>query len=133
MYNAIVTDKYTYEGNSTLIYNGTLSEVYANQNKGKAYITGFNLAFKSTLTASLTFDGSYSFTLGRVIETTNRPLDHIPPSFGRIGLNYMHKWGTVETYLLFNGKKTFQITAQVEKTTHNMRLQQVCRLGKPTT
>lgn len=105
MYNAIVTDKYTYEGNSTLIYNGTLSEVYANQNKGKAYITGFNLAFKSTLTASLTFDGSYSFTLGRVIETTNRPLDHIPPSFGRIGLNYMHKWGTVETYLLFNGKK----------------------------
>lgn len=105
MYNAIVTDKYTYEGNSTLFYNGTLSEVYANQNKGKAYITGFNLAFKSTLTASLTFDGSYSFTLGRVIETTNRPLDHIPPSFGRIGLNYMHKWGTVETYLLFNGKK----------------------------
>lgn len=105
MYDAIVTDKFTYGGASTLMYNGTLSEVYANQNKGRAYVTGFNLAFKSTLTSSLTFDGSYSYTLGRVIETTNRPLDHIPPSFGRIGLNYSREWGMVEAYLLFNGKK----------------------------
>lgn len=105
MYDAIVTDKFTYEGNNAIIYNNTLSEVYANQNKGKAYVTGFNLAFKSTLTSSLTFDGSYSYTLGRVIETTNRPLDHIPPYFGRIGLNYSREWGMVEAYLLFNGKK----------------------------
>jgi hemoglobin/transferrin/lactoferrin receptor protein len=105
MYDAIVTDKFTYGGASTLMYNGTLSEVYANQNKGRAYVTGFNLAFKSTLTSSLTFDGSYSYTLGRVIETTNRPLDHIPPYFGRIGLNYSREWGMVEAYLLFNGKK----------------------------
>lgn len=105
MYDAIVTDKFTYEGNNAIIYNNTLSEVYANQNKGKAYVTGFNLAFKSTLTSSLTFDGSYSYTLGRVLETTNRPLDHIPPYFGRIGLNYSHEWGMVEAYFLFNGKK----------------------------
>lgn len=105
MYDAIVTDRFTYEGNNTLVYNGTLSEVFANQNAGKAYVTGFNIAIKSQLTNALTLDGTYSFTLGKVIDSTNRPLDHIPPYFGRIGLNFLHQWGIIEAYLLFNGKK----------------------------
>jgi hemoglobin/transferrin/lactoferrin receptor protein len=37
MYDAIATTQFQYEGQSMILYDGTLSNVFANQNKEKLY------------------------------------------------------------------------------------------------
>lgn len=106
--DAIVTKEFTLNG-ATQIDNdndGIMSTIFANQNAGKAYITGFSGSVKTTLARNLAFNGSYNVTLGRVTTNgNNRPLDHIPPYYGRLSFNYAPTWGTFEAYMLFNGKK----------------------------
>lgn len=107
LYDAIVTDDFTFNGSSTYdIGDGDIKNVIANQNLGKAFVTGVNGNIKTTITKNLQFNGSYNLTLGRVTtEENKRPLDHIPPYFGKLGFNYAPKWATFEAYMLFNGKK----------------------------
>ena len=106
--NAIVTKEFTLNGASQIDSDndGILSTIFANQNDGKAFITGVSGNLKTTIAKNLQFNGSYNVTLGRVTTSGNkRPLDHIPPYFGKLGLNYSPKWATFEAYMLFNGKK----------------------------
>lgn len=106
--NAIVTKEFSLNG-ATQIDNdgdGIMSTIFASQNAGKAFITGFSGNVKTTLARNLEFNGSYNVTLGRVTTDGNkRPLDHIPPYYGKVGFNYVPKWATFEAYMLFNGKK----------------------------
>ena len=110
LYDAIVTDDFTFNGSSTYDFGGgDVRNVIANQNLGKAFVTGVNGNIKTTITKNLQFNGSYNITLGRVTtEGNKRPLDHIPPYFGKLGFNYAPKWATFEAYMLFNGKKHLQ-------------------------
>ena len=107
LYDAIVTDNFTFNGSSTYDFGGgDVRNVIANQNLGKAFVTGVNGNIKTTIVKNLQFNGSYNITLGRVTtEGNKRPLDHIPPYFGKLGFNYSPKWATFEAYMLFNGKK----------------------------
>jgi hemoglobin/transferrin/lactoferrin receptor protein len=107
LFDAIVTDEFTFNGSSTYDFGGgDVRNVIANQNLGKAFVTGVNGNVKTTIAKNLQFNGSYNVTLGRVTNSGNkRPLDHIPPYFGKLGFNYSPKWATFEVYMLFNGKK----------------------------
>jgi outer membrane receptor protein involved in Fe transport len=105
-FDAIVTDKFLYEGQSTITYNGNPSQVMANQNKGKAFVTGFSTSLKAYLIGNLQLTGSFNYTLGRITsEESDKPLDHIPPFYGKVGLNYAASFGMFEAYMLYNGKK----------------------------
>ncbi|MFC4739300.1 TonB-dependent receptor plug domain-containing protein [Flavobacterium ponti] len=107
--DAIVTDDYLYNNQSTIIYNGSESQVLANQNKGRAFVTGFSTNIKGYLVSSLQYLANFNYTLGRITSEENRtPLDHIPPYYGKLGLNYTKKWGTIEAYVLYNGKKPIE-------------------------
>lgn len=104
--DAIVTDKFLYNGQSTIEYNGDESEVVANQNKGKAFVTGFSTSVKAYLIDNLQLTGTFNYTLGRITsEGERRPMDHIPPFYGKVGLNYSASFGMFEAYMLYNGKK----------------------------
>jgi hemoglobin/transferrin/lactoferrin receptor protein len=104
--DAIVTDVFTYNGSSTIDYNGSLSQVFANQNKGKAFITGISSALKTFVVNNLLFTATFNYTLGRIIEDNEKlPLDHIAPFYGKIGFNYTKKQYGLEVYMLYNGKK----------------------------
>jgi len=106
LYDAIVTDEFLYNGQSTVVYDGTTSEVFANQNKGKAYITGVSTNFSAEILPNLLLNANFNYTLGRVIENGNKyPLDHISPYFGKIGITYSKSWANFEAYMLYNGKK----------------------------
>ena len=106
LYDAIVTDEFLYNGQSTVVYDGTTSQVFANQNKGKAFITGVSTNFSAEIIPSLLINANFNYTLGRVIENGNKsPLDHISPYFGKIGITYSKSWATFEAYMLYNGKK----------------------------
>lgn len=107
--DAIVMKEFSLNGQTEIDNDndGDTSTVFANQNAGNAFITGFSTAFKTTFTRNVVLTGSFNYTLGRVVEDDNsrRPLDHIPPYYGRIGVNYAPKWAIFEAYMLFNGKK----------------------------
>jgi hemoglobin/transferrin/lactoferrin receptor protein len=109
MFDAIVVDSFTYNGQSQVIFNDFLNDVKANQNKRKAYITGFSTSFSTYLCTSLQFNATFDYTLGKVVEVGKQsPLDHISPYFGKIGVTYTKNLVAIEAYLLFNGKKNLR-------------------------
>ena len=106
MYDAIVTDDFTYNGQSIVNYNGFDAQVKANQNKGKAFVTGFSTNVSAYIISDLLFSANFNYTLGRVVEDgSQRPLDHIAPYFGKVGLAYTYNKLNLEGYMLYNGKK----------------------------
>ncbi len=89
--NAIVVDKFTFGGADSIVYDGVKSAVYAPQNKQKANIYGFSLTAKGQITEGVTFYATYNYTKGKVAAnatTKETPLDHVPPAFGRIGVDF---------------------------------------------
>ena len=106
LYDAIVTDDFTYNGQSIVNYNGFDAQVKANQNKGKAFVTGFSTNVSAYIISDLLFSANFNYTLGRVVEEgSQRPLDHIAPYFGKVGLAYTYNKLNLEGYMLYNGKK----------------------------
>ena len=107
MYDAIATSPFQYEGQSVILYDGTLSKVFANQNKGKAFITGLSTNFSAMVLSKVKVDVNFNYNLGRIVQkgTPKAPLDHIAPYFGKIGIMYANSRANIEAYLLYNGKK----------------------------
>lgn len=105
--NAIVTDKYTFNGEDSILYNGVKSEVRANQNKAAAWLYGFSVNAAFNITTQLTAEATYTYTYGRFsnADGSEVPLDHIPPAFGRITLKHNAKRWNAEIFSLFNGWK----------------------------
>jgi hemoglobin/transferrin/lactoferrin receptor protein len=104
--NAIVTDVFTFNGQDSVNYEGTMTKVYASQNKAKAFIYGggFSATYRPALHFSLF--GSINYTYGRFNnDTVLVPLDHIPPVTGRLGIKYDHQVWYTELYSLYNGRK----------------------------
>ncbi len=104
--DAIVTDDFKYNGKDSVNYNGTLSRVLANQNKRKAYIYGFNSILRKQCTEHLSTDVTLNYTYGRVkTDSSDAPLDHIPPLMGRVGLNYENNKFSSTFFINYNGWK----------------------------
>ena len=105
--NAIALAPFRLNGEDSVLYNGMMSQVYANQNVNKARITGFNANFSLDIKPSFNLAGTVSYTNGKLYPANapRLPLDHIPPVFGKISMGYSHKIFTAEAYALYNGWK----------------------------
>ncbi len=104
--NAIVTDRYTYNGSDSALYDGTMTAVYANQNKATAFIYGggLNMIYRPAMHFSLF--GSMNYTYGRFNnDTVLVPLDHVPPVTGRLGMKYENTKWYAELYSIYNSRK----------------------------
>jgi hemoglobin/transferrin/lactoferrin receptor protein len=90
-----------------ILYDGTLSKVFANQNSGKAFITGLSTKFSAMVFSKVKVDANFNYNLGRIVQegTPQAPLDHIAPYFGKIGFMYANSKVNIEAYLLYNGQK----------------------------
>jgi hemoglobin/transferrin/lactoferrin receptor protein len=105
--NAMVIDKYTYNGQDSILYNGNIIQVYASQNKARAFLYGGGVDATYRPMLHFSIYGSINYTYGRFNQGDSLliPLDHIPPVTGRFGIRYAtSKWYT-ELYSLYNGKK----------------------------
>lgn len=105
--NAIALAPFQLNGQDSIVYNTVKSAVYANQNVNKAFVRGLNARLKVELSKSLTWDNTISQTYGRFVnpDKTKKPLDHIPPVFGKSSLMYNAKKTNVEFFMQFNGWK----------------------------
>lgn len=104
--DAIVTDNFQYQGKDSIFYQGVLSKVTANQNKGKAYIYGFTSSISNQITEKFSTDFSMNYTYGRVkTDSADVPLDHIPPFMAHIGANYTLEKFSANFFVNYNGWK----------------------------
>ncbi len=105
--NALVTDQFQYNGQDSVVYDGVLSRVLANQNKRMANIYGITSSIDFRITNHIMGYASGSYTYGRILqdEGGDTPLDHIPPFFGKAGVRYNAQRLDLELFCLFNGKK----------------------------
>ena len=109
--NALVVDKFKWNNASAIVYEGVMSEVYAMQNKAIANVYGFNVNGTVNLSPKTILAATYSYTKGRYTNkevnglNAEKPLDHIPPTYGRVGLKQDLKKFTAELFTVFNGWK----------------------------
>jgi len=106
-FDAIVTLPTTFNNQSTIDYNGFPANVVSSQNANQAYIYGYSVSGQFELLPKLNLTAAYNYTYGRVKNDNGpeTPLDHIPPTFGRIGLNYATSKLNAELFSNFNGWK----------------------------
>src|SRR5262245_58559177 len=112
-----VLDFSTYNGEDSIVYDGTLSPVYSLQNKDKAYIFGFSSNFISQLDEHFTMNVGMNYTYGRVKSDTlpDAPLDHVPPFMANIRFNYINNKFGSEFFINYNGwKRTKDYSASGE-------------------
>lgn len=104
--NALVVDKFKWNNASAIVYQGVMSDVYASQNKAKAVVYGFNINGSANLTPNTIFAATYTYTKGTYQNgLVEMPLDHIPPTYGRVGLKHDVKKFSAELFTVFNGWK----------------------------
>ncbi|MCS6991913.1 MAG: TonB-dependent receptor [Chitinophagales bacterium] len=107
--DAIVVAPFTFNGEDSIVYDGELSAVLAAQNTGKAFITGGSGKLLLDLPAGFSVLATATYTRGRIVEAdSTRPLDHIPPAYGKFSVIYNRKQLRAEAYLLFNGAKKLE-------------------------
>jgi hemoglobin/transferrin/lactoferrin receptor protein len=106
--DAILVLPSTYNGQSVVTYNGFPANVVTTQNASDAYLYGYTLSGRFDFTDAFSFSGLYNFTYGRVPNpgSTETPLDHIAPAFGRAGILYAKKTVRAEAFVNFSSKKS---------------------------
>lgn len=107
--NAIVVDDFKFNGQDSILYDGVLSKVQANQNKNQAYLYGGTFTVAGDITKVFSVFGSVTYTYGRILPQKDGekeiPLDHISPIYGRAGFQLNLNRFKGEFFTLFNGPK----------------------------
>jgi hemoglobin/transferrin/lactoferrin receptor protein len=104
--NAITTSASQFNGSDSIVYDGQKSRVMMAVNEGKAFIYGFNGTLQADVTPSFSIHSTLNYTVGRISEEgSTRPLDHIPPVFGKTSFNLSIKKFRGEFFALYHGWK----------------------------
>lgn len=106
LYNAIQTAAFQWNGQDSVVYDGTLSRVLANQNSGKGYIYGFSSALNSKLSESFMLSANANYTYGRLrTDSIDVPLDHVAPFMARIQLTYTREKFSSDLFVNYQAAK----------------------------
>ena len=104
--DAIVTDKFKFGGQDSILYDGTLSGVFANQNKQKSYLYGFSSNVRSKVSDKIELLFGMNYTVGNIrTDSSDYPLDHIPPFMMHLQLSYTVDKFSSDLIVNYNGWK----------------------------
>lgn len=104
--NALNVAPSLFEGQDSIVYNGSLSQVKTTVNSTRAYIYGLEGGLNGNLNDNLSIYGTINYTYGRIeTDTTDYPLDHIPPVFGKVGFIATIKKFKGEFFVNYSGWK----------------------------
>jgi hemoglobin/transferrin/lactoferrin receptor protein len=105
--NAIVVDRYNYNGQDSVMYEGKMTAITAAQNKARAYVYGVSGSLIVEPMRGLKWYSTINYTRGRFQNANGSevPMDHIPPVFGKSSVSYLWRKLTTEAYVQFNGWK----------------------------
>ncbi|MDT8323359.1 MAG: TonB-dependent receptor [Bacteroidota bacterium] len=102
--DAIVRRDFRFNGQDSIMYDGTLSQVQANVNAGEARVYGASASFLADVNSMFSIASSVTWTHGRDV-SEDVPLGHIPPVFGQTRLIYRRDRFRGEFALRYNGWK----------------------------
>jgi hemoglobin/transferrin/lactoferrin receptor protein len=109
--DAIITLPFTFNGQASVMYDGSAKKVVASQNAQKAYVYGFNANLLADVNENLAFSGTFNYTYARIRGTDSSPetpLDHIPPTYGKISAMYKQQQFKGEFFMLYSDSKRLQ-------------------------
>ena len=94
-------------GDRMYITEGDTFNIVANVNSDNATIQGISFNLNQKINKSLTIDGSLNFTKGDIIVSEGElaPLAHIPPTYGRLFVQFDQKKWRARVGTRFNGTK----------------------------
>lgn len=96
----------TFNGEDSVLYDDVMSKVFSIQNNQSAYLYGATSNLYVSLNKHFNITGGATYTYGRInTDTTDYPLDHISPIYGRFAVKYYAKKFEAESFLMFNGWK----------------------------
>ena len=106
LHNAITVQTSQFNGSDSIFYNNEMSRVMMTVNKGTAYIYGLESKLQGNITPSLSVLASFNYTYGRIVtDTIPYPLDHIPPIFGKLSMQYAANRFKGEVFVNYSGWK----------------------------
>lgn len=89
--DVVVTDRFTFNGMDSIEYGHVQSRVMANQNKARAFLYGVYAGVSADLGHAWHLNSTITYTRGRYQDNgVERPLDHIPPVYGKTAVQYEH-------------------------------------------
>jgi hemoglobin/transferrin/lactoferrin receptor protein len=94
-------------GADSIVYDSKTTVIKSNQNLDNALVTGANISLWANVNKHILFYSTLNFTKG-TLTTTDKPLDHIPPTFGKTGVRYVAKKFRAELYSIYNGWKKIE-------------------------
>jgi hemoglobin/transferrin/lactoferrin receptor protein len=104
--NALTTQNFTYNGQDSIMYAGTMSQVVATTNANKAYMYGLELGLNGRFNDNVSMYATYNYTHARIVtDSTAIPLDHIPPVFGKFGVQISDKKFRADLFVNYSAWK----------------------------
>lgn len=107
--NAIVRRNFTFNGQDSILYDGTLSQVQALQNSAQANVYGIQAGLEAAFSEHWSLASYLTWTQGEEEDEAtgeNVPLRHAPPLFGATYLNYEANRFRANVYALYNAAVT---------------------------
>lgn len=102
--DAMVRRDFQFNGQDSIRYDGSQSNVEALVNAGRAYIYGASMGLSADLNRYFTVHSELTYARGRD-RSNGEPLRHVAPLFGTAGITYDVNRVRAEAYTEFNGKK----------------------------
>ncbi len=107
--DAITTSLGKFNGQDSIIYDGQLSQVTTSVNATEAYLYGASGYVAFEFDEHFRFTNTINYTYGRLkTDTTDYPLDHIAPLFGKSSLQVSLKKLRGEFFVLYSGWKSLK-------------------------
>ena len=118
LYNSFIRDDFTLSnGASEIIYDGELSQIQALQNSSKSFIYGIEFGINMFLNKNFRMKSQHNLIAGYELDDLpfGMPVRHIPPNYGNFHLIYNNGDFTIDTYLNYNSKISFNNLAESER------------------
>ena len=118
LYNSFIRDDFTLSnGVSEIIYDGELSQIQALQNSSKSFIYGIEFGINMFINKNFRMKSQHNLIAGYELDDLpfGMPVRHIPPNYGNFHLIYNNGDFTIDTYLNYNSKISFNNLAESER------------------
>jgi len=99
--NAMKREDYSYNGNTSMMYDGEISTIQAIVNSDKAKIYGISLNMILKLHKHLELEANINYTKGKYKDKS--PVRHVPPLFANISIDYKYKKLRLHLNSIYNG------------------------------
>ena len=103
--NVMVRGDFSFNGNDSIIYDGTLSKVEAVVNNDFANVYGFNISVKAEIHKNIRVKTFVTYTKG--YDNLGDALRHVPPIFGSTHFVYNNKKMNINLYFNYNSEISF--------------------------